>query len=198
VNVIATASEPTRIAFGTDGWRAKTADDFTFENVRRCARAVAEYVVEKGQQSQGIVIAYDRRFASEYFAQAAAEVVLAHDIRIAIAKEAVPTQMSSFEVVQRGSAAAIVITASHNPWMDNGFKVKSPTGGAAGPEMLSAIEKRIADGTGKPIPRRSIEEAEAAGLVEHFDSYEGYVKFISRNVDLDRLKAEDMSLLVEP
>ncbi len=198
MTVIATASEPTRIAFGTDGWRAKTADEFTFENVRRCAQAVAEYVVDKGQQSQGVVVAYDRRFASEHFAQAAAEVILAHDIPIAIATEAVPTQMSSFEVVQRHSAAAVVITASHNPWTDNGFKVKSPTGGAAGPEMLSAIEARIAQGTGKPIPRRPIDDAEAAVLVERFDSYERYVRFVRRNVDLDRLKAEDMSLLVEP
>ena len=194
----ATTSEPTRIVFGTDGWRARVAEDFTFENVRRCARAVAQYVVDRGEQSKGIVIAYDRRFVSEHFAAAAAEVVVAHDIQVALAAQAVPTQMSSFEVVQRGSAAGIVITASHNPWTDNGFKVKSPTGAAAGPEMLSAIEGLIASQAGQPIPRRPLVDAEAAGLVERFDSYPGYDKFVRRNVDIDRLAAADMSILVDP
>jgi phosphomannomutase len=190
--------EPTRIVFGTDGWRARIADDYTFENVRRCARAVAEYVMNRGEQSKGIVIAYDRRFASEHFAAAAAEVVLAHDIPVALAAEAVPTQMSSFEVVQRGSAAGIVITASHNPWTDNGFKVKSPTGAAAGPEMLTAIEALIAADAGKEIPHRPLADAEAAGLVERFDPYAGYVTFIRRNIDLDRLAAAEMSVLIDP
>ena len=129
---IAEAPAPTTIVFGTDGWRAQIADDYTFENVRRCADGVARYVVDRGEQAKGVVIAYDRRFASEHFAPAAAEVLLAHDIPVAFAVHAVPTQMSSYEVVERGAAAGIVITASHNPWTDNGFKVKAPTGAAAG------------------------------------------------------------------
>ena len=191
-------SERTRIVFGTDGWRARVAEDYTFENVRRCARAVAEYVVERGEESKGIVVAYDRRFVSEYFAAAAAEVLLAYAIPVSLAAEAVPTQMSSFEVVQRKSAAGIVITASHNPWMDNGFKVKSPTGAAASPDMLKAIEGFLATDEGKPIPRRPIADAEAAGMLERFDPYVEYVKFIRTNVDEDRLAAADMSVLVEP
>ena len=122
------APTPTPIVFGTDGWRARIADEFTFENVRRCADGVARYVADRGETAKGVVIAYDRRFASEYFAAAAAEVLLAHDIPVAFAVHAVPTQMSSYEVVERGAAAGIVITASHNPWVDNGFKVKAPTG----------------------------------------------------------------------
>jgi phosphomannomutase len=194
---VARAAEPTRIVFGTDGWRAKIADDYNFINVRRCARAVAEYVVARREQAKGIVIAYDRRFASEHFAAAAAEVVLAYDIPVAFAERAVPTQMSSFEVVQRKSAAGIVITASHNPWTDNGFKIKSPTGAAASPEMLNDIEARIAAGTGLP-PSRPFADAEAAGMVERYDSYPAYQKFVARNVDFDRLRAADMSLLIDP
>jgi phosphomannomutase len=192
------ATEPTRIVFGTDGWRAKIADDYTFANVRRCAQAVAEYVVEKGEQTRGIVFAYDRRFASEHFATAAAEVVLAHDIPIVFASQAVPTQMSSFEVVQRRSAAGIVITASHNPWTDNGFKIKSPEGASAGPEMLAAIEARIAAGEANAIETRPFADAEAAGLVERYDPFDAYREFIGRNLDLDRLRAADLDLLVDP
>jgi phosphomannomutase len=190
--------EPTRIVFGTDGWRAKVADEYNFVNVRRCARAVAEYVVEQGDQAKGIVFAYDRRFASEHFARAAAEVVLAYDIPIVFGERALPTQMASFEVVQRKAAAGIVITASHNPWTDNGFKIKSPTGAAAGPEMLVDIEARIAAGAGKPIATRPYADAEAAGRVELYDPFESYRRFIGTNLDLDRLRAADVDLLVDP
>src|SRR6185436_18840827 len=165
VTIIAQAPTPTRIVFGTDGWRARVADDFTFENVRRCADGVARYVVGRGEEAKGVVVAYDRRFASEHFAAAAAEVLLAHDIPVAFASGAVPTQMSSYEVVERGAAAGIVITASHNPWTDNGFKVKSPTGSAAGPEILAVLEAQIARNGGTAIERRPFADAEAAGLV---------------------------------
>jgi phosphomannomutase len=192
------AAEPTRIVFGTDGWRARIADDYTFANVRRCAQAVAEYVVERGEQTRGIVFAYDCRFASEHFAAAAAEVVLAHDIPIVFANQALPTQMSSFEVVQRRAAAGIVITASHNPWTDNGFKVKSPEGASAGPEMLAAIEARIAAGDPNAIESRPFADAEAAGLVERYEPFDAYRSFIGRNLDLDRLRAAEVDLLVDP
>ncbi len=189
---------PTRIVFGTDGWRARIADDFTFVNVRRCADGVARYVVERGEQARGVVIAYDRRFASEHFAMAAAEVLLAHDIPIAFAVQAVPTQMSSYEVLERGAAAGIVITASHNPWTDNGFKVKSPAGSAAGPEILAVLEAAIAENGGQAIETRPFADAEAAGLVERFDPFPGYEAYLRRTVDLDALKAADVRVLVEP
>jgi phosphomannomutase len=195
---IAELPRPTTIVFGTDGWRARVADDFTFENVRRCAEGVARYVVDRGEQAKGVVLAYDRRFASEHFAAAAAEVLLAYDIPVAYASSAIPTQMSSYEVVQRGAAAGIVITASHNPWTDNGFKVKSPTGAAAGPELLAVLERTIAGNGGAAIPRRPFADAEAAGLVERYDPYPGYERFIRRTVDLDALRAADATVLVDP
>src|SRR5204862_4644764 len=112
-----------------------------------------------GEREKGVVVAFDRRFASEHFAQAAAEVLLARDIPVALASHAVPTQMSSYEVVERGAAAGIVITASHNPWTDNGFKVKSASGSAGGPEMLAVIERAIAENA--PIERRPFADGEA-------------------------------------
>jgi phosphomannomutase len=198
VTLTGEAPAPTTIVFGTDGWRARIADEFTFDNVRRCADGVAEYVAGRGEVAKGVVIAYDRRFASEHFAMAAAEVLLARGIPVSIAVHAVPTQMSSFEVIQRGAAAGIVITASHNPWVDNGFKVKAPTGAAAGPEILSSIEGRLAVNGGIRIERRPFADAEAAGLVDWFDPFDGYEHFVRRTLDLDALKAADMSVLVDP
>jgi phosphomannomutase len=198
VTIIADAPAPTRIVFGTDGWRARIADEFTFENVRRCAAGVAAWVTDRGEQAKGVVIAYDRRFASEHFAIAAAEVLLARGIPVRYASHAVPTQMSSYEVVEGGAAAGIVITASHNPWTDNGFKVKAPTGAAAGPDMLATIERAIDATAGQAIDRHPFTDAEAAGLVERFDPFPGYEAFLRRTLDLDALRDADVAVLVDP
>ncbi|MEO7119017.1 MAG: phosphoglucomutase/phosphomannomutase family protein [Candidatus Limnocylindrales bacterium] len=186
------------IVFGTDGWRARIGEDYTYENVRRCAEGVAQYVRDQGTVSRGVVIGYDRRFSSEFFAQAAAEVLLAFDIPVALASEPIPTQMTSYEVVERGAACGVMITASHNPWTDNGFKVKSPSGAAAGPEILKTLEATIRDRAGTAPPRRPFADAESAGLVERFDPYDGYVKYVERTLDLAELRAADMRILVEP
>ena len=189
MTTIAEAPTPTRIVFGTDGWRARIADEFTFENVRRCADGVARYVVDRGETAKGVVIAYDRRFASEHFAMAAAEVLLAHDIPVAFAERAVPTQMSSYEVVERGAAAGVVITASHNPWTDNGFKVKAPTGAAGGPEMLSGhrggdrLERRHRDRA--PAVRRGRGGRAGRALRPVRRATRRYVR---RTLDLDALQ----------
>src|SRR5215210_4101910 len=186
------------IVFGTDGWRARVADEYTYENVRRCAEGVADFVVKGRMTERGVVIGYDRRFASEHFAQAAAEVLLAHDIPVFFGATAMPTQMVSFEVVERKAACGIVITASHNPWTDNGFKVKSNTGAAAGPRILTLLEETIHDRAADQPPRSAFADGEAAGRVERFDPFPGYQRFVERTVDLERLRQADMRVLVEP
>jgi len=192
------AGEPTKILFGTDGWRAKIGDEFTFENVRRLAEGVARVVEEDGATAKSVIIAYDRRFGSEEFAISAAEILLAHGIPVAYSRTDVPTQMASYEVVMRGAAMGIVITASHNPWMDNGFKVKSPTGAAAGPDLLKRIEAHVASTRGPEIVGRPFADAEAAGMVERYDPYPGYKKFVERNLDLKAIAAQKMRILVDP
>jgi phosphomannomutase len=186
------------IVFGTDGWRARVADEYTYENVRRCAEGVAQFVVDQGTVAKGVVVGYDRRFSSEFFAQAAAEVLLALDIPVMLASSPLPTQMTSYEVVERGAACGVMITASHNPWTDNGFKVKSPSGAAAGPEILKVLEATIRERAGSQPQRRPFADAQAAGLVEMIDPFPGYVEYVKRSLDIEPLKAADMSVLVEP
>ena len=189
----------TKIKFGTDGWRAAIAEDFTFHNVRRCARGVAEYLVAQGTQDRGVVVCHDRRFASEYFAQTCVEVLAAHGIRSFTPPEAVPTQVGSFFTREMGAGAGIVITASHNPWTDNGFKVKADTGGAGAPEMLKAIEATM-DGHPEDElpPRRDYPDAVEAGLVETFDPYPRFHDQLASIVDMERIRAAEKRILVEP
>ena len=129
------------ISFGTDGWRALVADEFTFDNVRACARAVAAHLRQEGRAEQGAVVGYDTRFASEQFAHEAAKALADAGIRnIAISDLPVPTPALSLAVVQQSRAIGIMITASHNPPEWNGFKVKSSQGGSASPEEVAKIE----------------------------------------------------------
>ena len=189
----------TKIKFGTDGWRAAIAEDFTFHNVRRCARGVAEYLAAEGTADRGVVVCHDRRFASEHFARACVEVLAAHDIRSFTPPEAVPTQVGSFFTRELGAGAGIVITASHNPWTDNGFKVKADTGGAGAPEMLGAIEATMDRHPEDELPpRRDYADAVAAGLVETFDPYPRFQQQLASIVDLDRIRAATGRVLVEP
>ncbi|MGI8658286.1 MAG: phosphoglucomutase/phosphomannomutase family protein [Candidatus Limnocylindria bacterium] len=188
----------TKIKFGTDGWRAAIAEDYTFHNVRRCARGVGEYLQQNGASDRGVVICWDRRFASEHFARACVEVLAAHDIRSFVPGEAVPTQVGSFFTRELGAGAGIVITASHNPWTDNGFKVKADSGGAAAPEMLAAIEATMdAHPEDELPPRRDYDDAVAAGLVETFDPYPRFRDQLASIVDLERIKSADRRVLVE-
>ncbi|MDP9270035.1 MAG: phosphoglucomutase/phosphomannomutase family protein [Chloroflexota bacterium] len=189
----------TRIKFGTDGWRAAIAEDYTFHNVRRCARGVAEYLTANGTADRGVVVAHDRRFASEFFARACVEVLAAHGIRSFSPPDAVPTQVGSFFTRELGAGAGIVITASHNPWTDNGFKVKADTGGAAAPEMLAAIEATMDRHPEDELPpRRDYDDALAAGLVETFDAYPRFREQLASVVDIEKIRAADRRVLVEP
>ena len=188
-----------QIKFGTDGWRAAIAEEFTFHNVRRCARGVAEYLHETGAAERGVVVCHDRRFASEHFAAACIEVLAAHGIRSFTPPDAVPTQVGSFFTREMGAGAGIVITASHNPWTDNGFKVKADTGGAAAPEMLAAIEATMDRHDENELPpRRELEDARAAGLIEVFDPYPRFRDQLASIVDIERIRAAQKRVLVEP
>ena len=120
---------PTLIRFGTDGWRAIIADEYTFENVRYCADGVARYLKASGLAERGLVVGYDTRFASEDFAAATAEVVAAHGIDVWLFDRAAPTPVACHAVVAKKTGGAVMITASHNPARYNGFKYKTEVGG---------------------------------------------------------------------
>ena len=140
-----------KIVFGTDGWRGRIADDYTFANVRRCAQGFAEYMLGLGNKGRWVVLGYDKRFQSEYFAAAVAEVLAGNGLRVYLTDGSTPTPVISYSVVNKKAIGAVNITASHNPPVDNGFKVRNEFGGAIDPEGLKEIENRIPefDGSGQ-------------------------------------------------
>ncbi|HKW78356.1 MAG TPA: phosphoglucomutase/phosphomannomutase family protein [Candidatus Limnocylindria bacterium] len=188
------------IQFGTDGWRAGIADAYTFDAVRVCSQAVAEWVNKSGEASRGVVIGFDRRFRSEHFAAAAAEVVAAHGIHVFLASAAAPTQAFSFATMRKKAKAGIVITASHNPWTDNGFKVKEETGAAASPAVLEQLEAIIGPLESRPgdVERMKFDDAKASGLVEIFDPAPDYLARVAELFDLDAFRGAGYKIVVEP
>jgi phosphomannomutase len=188
------------IQFGTDGWRAGTADAYTFDAVRVCAQGVAEWVQKSGEADRGVVIGFDRRFRSEHFAAVAAEVVAAHGIHVFLASAASPTQSFSYATMRKKAKAGIVITASHNPWTDNGFKVKEDTGAAASPALITQLEAIIHPLESHPqdVKRMKFDDAKAQGLVEIFDPAPDYLARVGELFDLEAFKAAGYRIVCEP
>ncbi|MEK7706544.1 MAG: phosphoglucomutase/phosphomannomutase family protein, partial [Verrucomicrobiota bacterium] len=131
-----------QIKFGTDGWRAVIAEDFTFANVARVAQATADYWAANpviGTEKK-VIVGYDRRFFSDQFAQCAAEVFAANGFQVVLTPDPAPTPSVSFAVKDQRAVGGVMITASHNPPAFNGFKLKSHYGGSSNTDTCKAVE----------------------------------------------------------
>ena len=186
------------IKFGTDGWRGVIANDFTFDNVRICARAVADYLKEAKKAEKGLVIGYDTRFASEDFATAAAEVIAAAGIKVYLCSSATPTPVISYGTVAMKAGGAIIITASHNPAAWNGFKYKSENGASASDEITKNIEERVSHlYTINPPEQIPLTEALDKGIIEYIDLNPGYIDHISKLVNIDDIRNRGLRIIVD-
>src|ERR1700704_3404507 len=148
------------IKFGTDGWRAVIADDFTFDNVRRVAGAIASYVLKHEDAQRGVVIGYDTRFASPRAAQIVAEVIAAAGIPVKLANDHTPTPAVSYAVKHQTAAGGVMVTSSHNPWNWNGVKLKGKFGGSATPAIMKKVEEELRTGATPQGEKAAIEEAD--------------------------------------
>ena len=187
------------IQFGTDGWRGVIAQDFTFDNVRVCAQAVAEYLKQFGLANRGLIIGYDTRFASEGFAAAVAEVVAGNGIKVYLCPKATPTPVISFGILAQKAGGAVIITASHNPAIWNGFKYKSEFGSSASPEAIAGLEKHISRilATSK-INRMPLAKVLEQGLVEYLDLAPIYFNQLNSLIDLNKLRQAELKVVVDP
>jgi phosphomannomutase len=186
------------IVFGTDGWRARIADGYTFANLRRVAAAAARYYADECDgRALGVVVGHDRRFLSSEFAQAAAEVLAGHGIPVWLTAGPTPTPVISYSVLAREAAGAVNLTASHNPAADLGFKVRDRNGAALAPEALHAVESRIppVDAHIDAVP---FDEAVRAGIVRTFDPADAYRAYVARQVDLARLAGAGLRVAYDP
>ncbi len=178
------------IKFGTDGWRAIIADDFTFDNVRRVSAAIASYVNKNEDPKRGVIVGYDTRFASADAARVAAEVLAASGIPVKLTNDSSPTPAISYAVKSQGATGGVMITSSHNPWNWNGVKFKGKFGGSATPAIMKGIESELRD---EP-PTRS---AKASAAIEEVDLKQPYIKAICAFADLDLIANANFKFAID-
>lgn len=186
----------TKILFGTDGWRGTIAEDYTFDNVRRCTQGFASYLKKHGKAGKWIVVGHDKRFHSENFARTVSEVLVANGMKVYLTNGPTPTPVIAFSVVNKKAAGAVNITASHNPPVDNGYKVRDENGGAIPPEGLKEIESLIPESVADVLSIR-FSEAEAQGDVVIFDPAPAYITHIEKLLDLTPIRQAKIKVLVD-
>src|SRR5947209_2256276 len=148
----------TQIKFGTSGWRAVMAEEFTFHNVRRAVHGIARYVKSQRQQGARVVVGRDPRFLGETFCSIASEILSRYGITPLIIAEPAPTPAISYAVIHEKADGAINFTASHNPPEYNGIKFSTPDGAPALPEVTKQIEQEIVSGDGAVGASKSASE----------------------------------------
>src|SRR5690349_13242754 len=174
----------TRIRFGTSGWRAIIADDFTFANVRLATEAIGAWV-RRRSPSPTLLVGYDTRFASEHFGREVARVLSSQNIRARLCSQAVPTPAVAWTIINQKFSGAINITASHNPGEYNGLKFSTPDGAPALPEVTHEIEAEIerlqaASWTFSAKPNES--------LIEPIDIGPAYLRDLAGKIDLKKIR----------
>ena len=179
-----------QIKFGTDGWRAIIAQDYTLENVLRVAEATAKWMKKGGMKKA--IIGHDCRFGGEMFAEATAQMLASYNIKVQMAKGFVSTPMVSLGVVKTKSDVGVVITASHNPHTYNGYKLKSSAGGPMLPAQVQEVEDLIAKKVSKKMT--PFAELMEKGKIKYINLEDMYVAHAEKNFDLKLIRKSNIKL----
>ncbi|MFO7845835.1 MAG: phosphoglucomutase/phosphomannomutase family protein [Balneolaceae bacterium] len=184
------------ISFGTDGWRAIIADDYTFKNLSVVTQATARWIVDEEVTSNGVVIGYDARFMSREFAEHVAATFSAMEIPVRFSSSISPTPAVSWAALHY-KAVGIVITASHNPPTYNGFKIKAPFGGSATPDQIAGVEQRLElfDDSLKTTP---YSECLKMGLIREITLTEQYLNVLRDRIDIDAIRKSGIRIGHDP
>lgn len=180
-----------KIKFGTDGWRAIIAQEYTVYNVARVAQGLADWLNKKGSNNT-VVVGHDCRFGGEMFAETTAKVLCSNGIKVLLAKGFVSTPMISFGVLTLKAQQGVVITASHNPVGYNGFKLKGPHGGPTSPREIAEVEALIPDEI--TITKDSIEHFKNTGKLEYVNLESMYIDYLKTKFDVAALNQSPFKL----
>lgn len=184
------------IKFGTDGWRAVIAKDYTFDNLSIVTQATARWILDKKITKNGMVIGYDARFMSREFAEHAASVFAAMQIPVRISDRIVPTPAVSLSAGEF-NAVGIVITASHNPPNYNGFKIKAPFGGPASQEQIASVESHL-DAFNKNLEVAEFSLYKKSGLIREINLADMYLDRLRSELDLDAIRKSGIKIAHDP
>ncbi len=183
----------TPIEFGTDGWRAVIADDYTFVNLERVAQATADWLHDDYGETPSVVLGHDTRFLGPQFAEHVARVLADAGINVTLADSVVSTPAISWATQAADHDAGVVITASHNPPEYNGYKIKAHFGGPAPPEMITKVENAVQDGarSAKLPPFDALASEEA---IQTDDVRSGYLDALRDALDIAAIKNSGLTI----
>lgn len=190
--------EENLVTFGTGGWRAIIGEGFTLHNVRRLCQALANEVTRLGLEKQGVIIGYDRRFLSDFAAQAAAEVFAGNNIPAILLTEDAPTPLVTYATALENSAFGLCFTASHNPPEWNGLKVFHGDGSLLLTEETNRIEAETNRLTAQEVVKLDLDIALKAGIVQKRDYTNQYVDAVEKFIDLNIIRQAGMKVIVDP
>lgn len=184
------------IKFGTDGWRAVIADEFTFANVRILSQAIADFFKAQSKEKIELLVGYDTRFLSNEYAKAAAEVLAGNNIKTFLTVKPTPTPVISFSIADRKLDGGILITASHNPPQFNGIKIRTCFGGSPDESWTKKIESCLLKSDVKSL---DLELAAKKKLFRYTDTVdESYFKFLNKYADIEKIKKSNFKILIDP
>jgi len=176
-----------KIKFGTDGWRAIIAKDFTVENVARVTEGTAAWL-NKNFKNPSVVVGHDCRFAGELFADTVTKVFIANGVKVYLAKDYVSTPMVSLGTVTYKADLGVIITASHNPPSYNGYKLKANYGGPLTPDKVQEVEDIIPEKSKTDLDKVDLKDAEAKGLLVYKNLEDLYVQQVEKSFDIAAIK----------
>ncbi|MCX7878787.1 MAG: phosphoglucomutase/phosphomannomutase family protein [Ignavibacteria bacterium] len=185
------------IKFGTDGWRAIIADQFTFENLRKISKATAIAFEDHPKIKNGIVVGYDTRFLSKEFAECSANVFANHGIKVFLTDSFVTTPTVSLLARDKNLAYGVMITSSHNPPQYNGFKLKDEFGGSMGTASLTKIEKILNEGTDFDYGESSFHENLSSGRIVYIKGRDYYLNVLADKIDIKKIKSSALRILYD-
>lgn len=189
----------TTIKFGTDGWRAIMAKEFTFDNVQIVAQAITKYLTAHNLGEKGIVIGFDNRFLSENFAAAVAEVMAGAGITVYLPLSALPTPVTAYAITLYKAGGAVMITASHNPPEYNGIKFIPEYAGPALPHITQEIEGYVKDLVeSKQVTTLPFEKAKENGLIKEINPIETYLTHLKTLVNMDVIGRAGLKVVIDP
>ena len=182
----------TKIKFGTDGWRAIIAKEYTVDNVARVTIATAQWLKENFD-NPSVVIGHDCRFAGPMFAETVAKVLVEQNIKVYLAKGPVSTPMVSLGTLRKEASLGIVLTASHNPPSYNGYKLKGHFGGPLLPAQIQEVEDLIPDENNVDVDGIRLDAYYQNGTIEDVDLETMYIDHVEANFDMDAIRNSDMN-----
>lgn len=184
------------VKFGTDGWRAIIGDTYTFENVKRVSLATARRFKNHPKISKGIIIGYDTRFLSKEFAHSSAEVFANEGIKVYLTDNFVTTPTVSLLSRDLGLAFGVMITASHNPFKYNGFKLKDEFGGSMSPDEIVFVEEELKT-IEKVELKENFEELLKKGIIEYYDGQGYYLENLRKKIDIEKIKGAGLKVIYD-